>query len=76
MKRSQAPRYMTGKEGRTDVENMQSLDYTFCRKVIVSVLWDSQGVSFIDFLTEQRIINASYYSKLLKEPAKLVFRSK
>jgi len=33
----------------------------------------SQGVSFIDFLAEQRTINSAYYSKLLKDPAKSVF---
>jgi hypothetical protein len=42
-----------------------------------SVFWDSQGVSFIDFLSEQRTINADYYSKLLKDLVKLpAFRSK
>jgi hypothetical protein len=29
--------------------------------------WDSQGALITDFLTEQRTINAAYYSKLLKD---------
>jgi hypothetical protein len=38
--------------------------------------WDSQGVLFVHFLTEQRKINAAYYSKLLKDKVKPAFRSK
>jgi hypothetical protein len=34
---------------------------------MTSVFWDSQGVLFIDFLREQRTINTSYYTKLLKD---------
>jgi len=44
---------------------------------MASFFWDSQGDLLVDFLTEQRTINAVYYSKLLKDrinpPA---FRSK
>jgi hypothetical protein len=29
---------------------------------MISVFWDSQGTLFIDFLIEQRTINAAYYS--------------
>jgi hypothetical protein len=43
---------------------------------MASVSWDSQGVLFIDFLIEQRTINADYYSKLLKDRVKPAFRSK
>jgi histone-lysine N-methyltransferase SETMAR len=48
----------------------------FAGKVMASVFWDSQGVLFIDFLTEQRTINAAYYSKLLKDRVKPAFHSK
>jgi len=45
-------------------------------KVTVSFFWDSlQGVLFVDFLIEWRTINASYYSKLLKDRVKADFRS-
>jgi hypothetical protein len=37
---------------------------------MASVFWDSHGVIFIDFLTEQRPINADYYLKLLKVQSK------
>jgi hypothetical protein len=45
-------------------------------KVMASVFWDSEGVLFIDFLIEEQIINAAYYSKLLKDRVKPAFRSK
>jgi len=52
-------------------------DYAFVGKVMVSVFWDSQqGVLLIDFLTEQRSINAAYYSKLLKDRVKPAYRPK
>jgi hypothetical protein len=35
--------------------------------------WDSEGVLVIDFLIEQRTINAAYYSKLLKDLVKSPF---
>jgi hypothetical protein len=44
-------------------------------KLWPSFFWDSQSV--LDFLTEQRtIINAAYYSKLLKDRVKPAFHSK
>jgi hypothetical protein len=49
-------------------------DYTFCRKVTAKVFWDSQGILFIDFLTEKLTINAVYYSKPLKDRVKPAFR--
>jgi len=36
----------------------------------------SQGVLFINFLTDQRKINAAYYMKRLEERVKPTFRSK
>jgi hypothetical protein len=59
------------KEGRTEVKTKP-----FAGNVMTSVSWDSEGVLFIDFLTEQRIINAVYYSKLLKDQVNPAFRSK
>jgi hypothetical protein len=56
---------------RNHVKNIPSTG-----KVMASAFWDSQGVLFIDFLTEQRTIEASYYSKLLKDQVKPAFRSK
>jgi hypothetical protein len=44
-------------------------------KLLPTSFWDSQGF-FIDFLIEQRTINAAYYSKLLKDRLKPAFRSK
>jgi hypothetical protein len=44
-------------------------------KVTASDFWDSLGVSFIDFLIEQRTINESYYSKLRKDRVKPAFCS-
>jgi histone-lysine N-methyltransferase SETMAR len=41
-----------------------------------SFFWGCQGVLFIDLLTEQRIINVAYYSKLLTYLMKPAFRSK
>jgi hypothetical protein len=37
---------------------------------MAGVCLDFQGVLFIDFLTEQRTINAAYYSKRLKDRVK------
>jgi len=37
---------------------------------------ESHGVLSVDFLTEQRTINAAYYSKLLKDQVKPYFSSK
>jgi histone-lysine N-methyltransferase SETMAR len=42
---------------------------------MASVFWESQGVLFIDFLTE-RTINAAYYTKPLKDRVKSAFLSK
>jgi len=36
--------------------------------------WDSQGILFVDSLTEERTINAAYYSKLLKDRVMPAFR--
>jgi hypothetical protein len=41
--------------------------FIFCRGSYGQRFWDSQGTLFIDFLIEQRTINAAYYSKLLKD---------
>jgi histone-lysine N-methyltransferase SETMAR len=43
---------------------------------MASVFWDSQGVLFIDFLIEQRIINAAYYFQVLIDRVKPAFLSK
>jgi len=51
----------------------------FCREGYGQRFWeglDSQGFLFIDFMIEQRTINAVYYSKLLKDRVKPVVRSK
>jgi len=45
-------------------------------KANASDFWDSQGVLLIDFLTEQRTFNRSYYSKFLNDRIKSAFRSK
>jgi hypothetical protein len=37
---------------------------------MASVFWDCHGVILIDFLIEQRTINADYYLKLLKDQGK------
>ena len=39
-------------------------------KTFASCFWDIRGVLHIDFLTEQRTINAEYYSNLLRGPVK------
>jgi hypothetical protein len=81
-KRSQGTRCMTGVNRLKDAE--QSLkackDYTFCRESYSQLFFfgggDSEGDLFIDFLIEQRTINAASYSKLLKDRVKPDFRSK
>jgi hypothetical protein len=47
------------KEGRTEVENMRKL-HLLQGKSYGQRFWESQCVLFIDFLTEQRTINAVY----------------
>jgi hypothetical protein len=51
-------------------------DYIFCKERYCQHFWDPQGILFIDFLIEQRTINAAYNSKLLKDRVKPAFRSK
>jgi len=78
MKRSPGSRCITGvsfKESRIEDENMQRL-HLLHGKLWPALFWDSQGVLFIDFLTEQWTINAAYYSNLLKERVKPAFDSK
>jgi hypothetical protein len=60
------------KEGQTEVKTAPSAG-----KVMAIILWNSQGILFIDFcfLTEQQTISAGYYSKLLKERVKPTFHS-
>jgi hypothetical protein len=43
---------------------------------VASVFWNSQGILFINLLTEQQNVNAAYYSKLLEDEAKPAFHSK
>jgi hypothetical protein len=50
-------------------------EHTFCRESYGQRFWDDEGVLFIDFLTEERTIYGSYYSKLLKGRLKLAFLS-
>lgn len=45
-------------------------------KVLCTVFWDMRGVIAVDFLTEQRTVNAQYYSNLLKNTVKPAYRSK
>ena len=40
----------------------------FAGKVLATIFWDSEGVLYVDFLTERRTINAEYYSALLEGP--------
>lgn len=40
------------------------------------VFWDSQGVLYVDFLTERRAINTEYYSALFEGPVKAAIRNK
>jgi hypothetical protein len=66
------------KEGRTVFENMSRL-HLLQGKLGPVFLRDSKGVFFFfffDFLIEQRTINATYYSRLLKDRVKPAFRSK
>jgi ribosomal protein L31E len=77
MKRSQGPRCITRiSRLKKDEQRLKTWeDYTFWRNV-TAVAWGSQGVSFIKFLIGQRTINASYYSKLLRDRIKAASRSK
>jgi len=45
-------------------------------KVMVTILWDSKGVLYVDFLTDHRTINAEYYAELLEGPVKTAIRNK
>jgi hypothetical protein len=38
---------------------------------MASDFWDIQGVLFIDYLTEERTMNAAYYSELLQDQSKV-----
>jgi len=51
--------------GVSHFENIH--DYTFCRERFGQRFLESEAVLFIDFLTQQRTINAAYYSKLVKQ---------
>jgi hypothetical protein len=64
------------KEGQAEVENMRRLHLLQGKLWLTFSFSDSQGVLCIDFLIEQRTINAAYYSKLLKDRVKPTFRSK
>jgi hypothetical protein len=77
-KRSQGSRCTTGVSHLNDAEQRLKPceEYTFCRNSYGQRFWDTQGVLFIDFLIEQRTINAAYYSKLLKDRVKPAFSSK
>jgi hypothetical protein len=83
-KRSQEPRHMNEISHLRKAEQRLKTceDYTSCRKITASVFFWGGGtlkasVLFIGFLTEQRIINATFYSKLLKDRVKPpAFRSK
>lgn len=44
-------------------------------KVLATVFWDSQGVLLLDFLHDQRTVNAAYYCTLLNQ-VKAAYRSK
>jgi len=45
-------------------------------KVMATIFWDSNGVLYVDFLTEHRTTNAEYYSACLKGPVKTAIRQK
>ncbi len=45
-------------------------------KVMGTLFWNTQGVIAIDFLREQRTINAAYYSALLRDTVKPAYHSK
>ena len=47
----------------------------FAGKVLMTVFWDAKGVVYVDFLLEQRTINAAYYSELLGK-VREAYRSK
>jgi hypothetical protein len=51
-------------------------DYTFYRDSYGQLFLDSEEVLFVDFLSEQRTIDATYYSVLPKNRVKPAFRSK
>ncbi len=42
-------------------------------KAMCTLFWDARGVIAIDFLCEQRTINAAYYSTLLQDTVKLAY---
>jgi len=43
---------------------------------MATIFWDSEGVLYVDFLTQRRTINAEYYSALLEGPVKTAIRKK
>jgi hypothetical protein len=43
---------------------------------MASVFWEAHGVLFIDILIEKQTLNATYYSKFLKDRVKPAFRSR
>jgi hypothetical protein len=76
--RSQGPGCITGVSNLKKAEHKLKTweEYTFCRERYGRKFWETQGILFIDFLIEQRTINATYYSKLLKDREEPAFRSK
>jgi hypothetical protein len=63
------------KDGRTEGENTPR-PRLLQGKLWPEFFWDPQSVLFIGFLTEQRTIDAAYYSKLLKDRVSPTIRSK
>jgi len=43
---------------------------------MATIFWESEGVLYVDFLTERRKINAEYYSALLEDPVQTAIRNK
>jgi len=59
------------------VSKTQKAKTTFSAgKVMATILWDSKGVLYVDFLTEHRTINTEYYSALLECPVNTAIRNK
>jgi len=46
------------------------------QKVMATTFWDSEGVLYVDFLTEHHTINNEYYSALLEGPVKTAIRNR
>jgi hypothetical protein len=78
MKRSQGHRCMSGVSHLKKAEQRLKTckDYTFCRESYGQSCFGTLNESYSSILTQQRTINAAYYSKLLKDRVKPSFRSK